>query len=191
MTPRPIGRRGFTLIELLMAVGLSALVFAALASLTGTAARHHLHAVKSAGAQMNAALAFKDVERELSGATFLLSPALRGLEAQTLEGCANAAPAVGGGAPVPIDPARPMSFFAFCQAGGTFYHHALAGCPAAYRCGSSPVTAVGGGGHRVAAAFFRPSREDSVRVSLTAVSGDITAARAGTFSVAVAAGMNP
>lgn len=187
----PTGRGGVSLIELVMAVGLATLALAALSRLTCTAALYQVRALRSSDAQMNAALAMKTVEREMAEATYLLAPAPTGAPARTLAACANAQPAPGGGAPVPIDPARPMRFFAFCQADGTFYLHALTGCPAAYVCGSSPAVSVGEGLRPVSAVFLRPPEGGVIQVALTASSGGITSSRDGSYAVAASAGMNP
>lgn len=187
----PNGRRGVTLIELVIAVSLSSLALLALLSLTGTAARHQAHAMKIASAQTNASLAFKAIEREMSEATYLLAPAATGTPSETMAACANAQPAPGGGALVPIDPARLMHFFAFCRVDGTFYHHSLPGCPASYICGANPASAVGDASRPVAAAFLRPSRGGVMQVSLSASSGGLASERSGSFVVAVAAGLNP
>lgn len=187
----PIGRRGVTLIELVIAVSLSSLALLALLSLTDTAARHHAHAMKKTSAQMNATLAFKAIEREMSEATYLLAPVATGTPSDTMTACANAQPAPGGGALVPIDAARLMRFFAFCRVGGTFYHHSLTGCPAAFTCGVNPASAVGDAARPVAATFLRPFRGEVIKVSLMASSGGIASERTGSFVVAVAAGMNP
>lgn len=187
-----LGRRGVTLIELVMAAGLSAFAFTALLALTDTAARRHLHALRTSSAQMDAALAFKAIEREMSQATYLLSPAIAGIEADALSACANAAPGPGGGAPAPIDPGKPMRFFAFCRSGGTLYRHSLEGCPALYSCGSGSDFAVGGAASPVAASFLRSSDGGRVmRISVTASSAEFKAVREGSFAFAVAAGMNP
>lgn len=182
------GEKGMTLTELIIAVGFSSLVFLALTSLTSLAARNQTHAMSSLSAELTASLAFKAVSRELSEATLLLSPSMAGLSSGVLEGCANAANVA---APTPIDPGRPMRFFAFCRSGSTLYHHSLPGCPASYSCGNNPLSAYGIAAVPLNASFLRPSPHKLVvETSLTAGSSGVTASRSSSFTLAAAAGRN-
>lgn len=186
-----LGSRGISLIEVMIAVSLSGFALFAVFSLMGTAYRQQMHTLKSASAQLNAVVAFKAIEREMGEASYLLSPVVPGRPSDILTACANAQPAPGGGPLVPIDTARPMRFFAFCQNNGTFYHHTLPGCPASYSCGVNPASAVGGSGRRVTASFIRAPRGTVVRAALASSAGASSASRESSFAVAVAAGMNP
>ncbi|MBI4061970.1 MAG: hypothetical protein HY403_11135 [Elusimicrobia bacterium] len=190
---RLIGRRGVSLVELVIATGLASLALAALAALTATGARHQVQALRSATAQMSAALAFKAIEREMSEATYVIAPAAGTSNATTLEACANARLPAAGGALEPINPARPMRFFAFCRtsAGIVRYHARTTGCPAAYTCGAGPVASFGSSARPVDARFTRPLGGDVIQVALTASSDVNTATRGSSFSVAVPSGRNP
>lgn len=185
-----LGRGGVTLVELVIALALSSMVFIALAALTVQAVRAHAYALKSTSAQMNVDLAFKAIERELSEATYLLAPALRGQPGSVLEACANAE-GVANSPPGPIDRGKPMNFFAFCLSGATLHHHSLPGCPAAYVCGQSPSSSFGVGARPITVSFTRSSAYSRVvEVSLTARSAEFSAARGSSFAVASAAGSN-
>lgn len=189
---RAKGRAGTTLVELVIAVGVSSLAFIALFVLTTAATGQHLRGMRTLTAQMNASLAFKALERELSAATYVVSPAVFGMEGQSLEACSNAAPSGDGGPPAAIDASRPMRFFAFCGSGGVLYFHALPGCPAAYSCGSGAAASFGEAPDRaVTASFKRPSsRRAIVESSLTARSSELVSSRTSSFAYAAAAGNN-
>lgn len=177
-----------TLTELIIAVGFSSLAFLSLTSLMGAAARSQAHGMSTLSAELTASLAFKAVSRELSEATLLLSPTMPGLSSGVLEGCANAAGPAG---PTPLDPGRPMHFFAFCRSGNTLYYHSLSGCPAAYACGRNPFSTYGMASIPLSASFLRPSPHKLlIEASLTADSGGITASRSSSFTLGAAAGRN-
>jgi len=188
---RASGRRGVSLIELIIALGLSSMALFSLASLAGMAASQQVHAFKSSSVQMRTFTAFKVVEREMAEASYVLSPEQGGAALPLLEACANAQPAPGGWPPEAIDGTKPMRFFAFCLSGGTLYHHTLAGCPAAYTCGTNPAFAVGETARPVDASFLRPPGSGVVKVTLTATSYGISSVRDSSFAVTSAAGMNP
>jgi hypothetical protein len=174
--------------ELIIAISLSSLAFASLASLTGSATRHQIQGMNTLSAEMNSSLAFKAVEREMSQATLLLAPAAPGLKSGALEACANAA---GPGAPSQVDPGQPMRFFAFCQIGTTLYYHSRPGCPAAYTCGNAASSSYGNGKAPVIASFLRPSAYSPVvEISVTATSQGTSTSRNSSFAVAAAAGRN-
>lgn len=175
----------------MIALSLSSLALVSVCALTGAAMRAQVHAVKSTTAQMNADLAFRSIEREVSEATALFAPAQWGLTSGLLEACSNAESVPNAGPPMPIDGARSMRFFAFCSAGPTVYYHVLAGCPAAYACGRGAVASFGDAAHPVALRVRRPSSYSPVvEVSIDAAAAEASARRASSFAVASSAGSN-
>jgi len=185
-------KAGFTLAELVIALGLSLLVAVALVRLITMAVSNHMRGFRSSAAQVESALILKAMEHELAGATYLLAPAAAGVHSAKLEGCTNAMSGESGGI-VPMDPAKPVGFFAFCPAGNKLHYHSVPGrCPAVYNCGAAPAMTFGGDDHAVTATFTRASeRSPVVDVSLTVNSSAHPVSRATSFALAYAVGGTP
>ena len=76
--------RGFTLVELVVAITLASIIFAGVGSLMASAFRHELLSVRQQALQGAATIASKRIQKDLSEATFIKSPAL-GAQGDTLE----------------------------------------------------------------------------------------------------------
>jgi Tfp pilus assembly protein PilW len=168
---------GFSLIELVIAMLMASLVLVALTSILTPLIVTQVYAARAQGVQLNLDSAQQLIERELRQATFVNTPATAGMPSGVLEGCDNAAASPTPPSPVPIDPASPMRWFAFCASGGIIYYHSGASCPAAYRCGASPVAAFSSGlNPQSTLTFARPSAASTlITATLTAASGNSSA----------------
>jgi type II secretory pathway pseudopilin PulG len=154
LKPSARAAAGFTLIELILAVGLSSLVMLGLMYLVVPLARSQALATRGQTLQLNLAAALKTADREISEASWLQSPSRPGMPAGALEGCSNASAPSGSSMPAPLDPSRPMRWFAMCSSSGILYDHEGPGCPPRYSCGLSPNAAFGGGASPQASASF-------------------------------------
>lgn len=186
-------RGGFSLLELVVALGVGMLALAAAASLFAPVARTQAAAQASLTAQLGADAALAAVERVLRQATLLGRPSLAGVPSSSLEGCVNAAVWPGSSVPAAIDPAAPVSGFAFCAADHALWLHQGPECPLSYVCGAGSGVVVAGarGGPADAAASFvlESARGSTVAAELTVRSGP-SAARAFT-AVALSRAANP
>jgi len=183
---------GFTLIELVVAMALATIVIVGMDRLLLPLVRAHVDAARSATAQAGLTGALGAAEKALRRATLVTCPQLIGYPADRLEGCANAVAPGAGQAPVPLDPARPMSWFAMCAADGALYYHEGPGCPARYSCGQGALAEFGGGRAPSATASFTraTSADAAVDIRLTLASGPSTASAQSAAAVAAAAGSN-
>lgn len=185
-------RGGFTLTELIVAMSLAAIVIVGMNNLLLPLIRSQVAAARSATAQAGLTGALGAAEKALRRATLVTSPALAGLPADRLEGCVNALPQGAGLPPVPLDPGRPMTWFALCSWNGELFYHEGAGCPPRYACGQAALAEFGGGTSRSAsAAFTRPSNASAaVDIALSLTSGSSTASAQSAVAFAAAAGTN-
>ncbi len=185
--------RGFSLVELLIATTLGCLVLVGLSNLAAPLARAHVLALRSQTAQMNAAAALSWAESRIRESTWIGSPPASGGASGKLDGCVNGAPGEGGGFPVPIDPARPVRWYALCSKDGRLYRHEGDGCPPSYSCGVVPDGTFGAGsqGGSATASFERPSPYAAVvNLEIEAASGEVRSKLNSSVSFAAAAGRN-
>jgi type II secretory pathway pseudopilin PulG len=174
VTRRGSRQAGFTLVELSLAAGLATLVILTLSYVMVPLVRAQVLAVKSQSVQLNLSAALKTADREISQASWLRAPSQAGGPSELLEGCANAAPPSDGVAAAPLDPSRPMRWFALCPANGILYYHAGEGCPPVYTCGVAPTSSfAGGSASRTVATFTRASPLTTVvEIVMTMTNGE-------------------
>lgn len=194
MTRRARGRDGFTLIELVLAVTLASIVMLGMSSLLLPLVRSEVAAARGQTIQLNLAAALKTADREISQASWLRTPSAAGAPADRLEGCQNASAPSSVAAAAPLDPTRPMRWFALCPADGRLYYHTGAGCLLAYPylCGSAPASVFGGGtSPQAQASFLRSSPYTTVvDISLSMTSGGTSGSLSSAAAFAGAAGTN-
>lgn len=195
MSPRTERRRaGFTLLELLIAVAMSAAVLIGIAGLSLPLVRSQVTASTALTAQLGSAAALAQIERTLRQATYLVKPAVAAAPASSLEGCSNAAVFPGSASPTFIDPAQPVTGFAFCSADHALWYYSGGACPLPYACGGPGgfvLAGVPGGSPNATATFLRPSAASSlVRASISVQSGAVTSSAETSVSMAFAAGRN-
>jgi prepilin-type N-terminal cleavage/methylation domain-containing protein len=170
---RTASRTGFTLIELVVATLLGSIVMISLSYILIPLIQSQVYAGRAQTAQLNLAAVDQLVERELRQASLLSKPAVVGAPSGVLEGCANAA----GSPPAPLVLGSTMSWFAFCTSGGIVYYHTGSGCPALYKCGTSPTAAfMWGTAPESSLTFARPSAGSTlVTADMKASSGNSVA----------------
>lgn len=157
MTRRVRPRTGFTLVEVMLSMALASIVMLGLSYVMVPLARAELLA-RGQTSQLNLSAALRTADREISQASWLLTPSLPGIPDDRLEGCQNAMPPSGAVPSAPIDPGQPVRWFALCPLKGRLYYHTGGGCPPVYACGSEPASEFGGGPKsQVQASFTRAS----------------------------------
>jgi Tfp pilus assembly major pilin PilA len=167
------GRAGFTLVEFILAAGLGATILMTLSYLLFALVRAQAVAAKSESVQMNLAAAVKTADHEISQASWLRSPARAGVSSAVLEGCSNASPPSTGVPAAPLDPSKPMRWFAFCPSDGVLFYHAGAGCPPSYACGDDPTSWFAAGKEsQTDAVFTRAPLTTVVEVDVTMTNGE-------------------
>lgn len=184
--------RGYTLIELVLSMALGAIVLIGLSKLMVPLTRAQILAARGQTTQLSAVAAESATERAVRQATWVRVPDAPGIPSERLEGCENARVEVGSD-PVPIDPSRPMRWFAFCSQGGVLYDHGGAGCPPHYACGVEPLGSFGGGtiSSTGTATFTRSSAFTTmVDIDLWFASGDATTKVRTAAAFSAAAGVN-
>jgi len=190
--PRRRGAAGYTLVEVMISMAMAAVILVGLENLLLPLTKAQVLAARGQTTQLSLVSAQSAVERALRQATYVRVPSAPGLASDRLEGCENAIVQTGQD-PAPIDPTRPMRWFAFCTQDGLMYDHAGDGCPPAYVCGIAPLGAFGGGSltSGATAQFTRPSAFSTVvDVSLAFASGDASASAQSAVSFNGAAGTN-
>ncbi len=186
------GAAGFTLIELIVSMALASIVIVGMNNLLLPLVRAQGRSLRTQTAQAALTGALGAAEKAVRGASLVTMPAIPGFPSNSLAGCTNAV-ATGPKQDIsPLDPALPMTWFAVCSAGGVFYYHEGAGCPAVYSCGAGAKAEFGGGPAPSATASFTRSTKSSAAIDLclTAASGDTVESACSAVSFAAAAGSN-
>lgn len=185
--------RGFSLVELLIATALGCLVLVGVSNLAAPLARGHVLALRSQTAQMNAAAALSWAESRVRESTWIGSPPASGGASGKLEGCVNGVPGEGGLEPAPVDPARPVRWYALCSKNNRLYRHEGDSCPPSYVCGDVPDGVFGAGSidGSAAATFERRSPFAAVvDLEIEASSGEANSKLSSSVAFAAAAGRN-